>query len=250
MPSEPPGTRPGRDIVLVHGGWHGGWVWERLVPHLRAAGHRVHTPTLAGLGDRAAELNPQVGWQTHVDEIEQCVQAHCLGAATLVGHSYGGSIITGVADRIPTRIARLIYLDAVIPVDGVAGLAGFPPERQAAMLAGAQAQGGLGVPPPDPSIWGFDSGTPEHRYLQQRLTPHPLKAMTDAPRISGRWLSVPRKHYLLAAGPPASRFARLHAERAGDPAWTTGLVAGGHEMMWTHPQELSAALLALASGPD
>lgn len=250
MPPESGTARPGHDVVLVHGGWHGGWAWERLVPHLTAAGHFVHTPTLAGLGDRAAELDELLGWQTHVDEIERYLKARCRGPVTLVGHSYGGSVITGVADRLPARVARLIYLDAVIPIDGVPGMESFPPERQAAMRAGAQTLGGLRVPPPDPSIWGFEPGTPEHRQLQERLTPHPLKVMTEAPNISGRWLSVPHKHYLLAAGPPASRFADLHAQRARDPAWTTGLVTGGHEMMWTHPRELAAALLALISPPD
>ena len=250
MPAEALSPQAAQDVVLVHGGWHGGWVWQRLAPLLAAAGHRVHTPTLSGMGDRAPGFHARVGLQTHVDDIVQCVLRLGSRPLTLLGHSYGGSIITGVADQMPERISALIYLDAVIPTDGVPGWQGFPPERQQAMLAGAQALGGLLVPPPDPALWGFVPGTPAHQDLQQRLTPHPLKTMMDVPRLSGRWQRVRRKHYLLAAGPPASRFADVHAGLAGDPGWTTAVVTGGHEMMWTHPRELAADLLPLLdSGP-
>jgi hypothetical protein len=110
------------------------------------------------------------------------------------------------------------------------------------MLAGAASLDGHRVPPPDPSIWGFERGTPEHRQLQQRLTPHPLKTMMDAPRIAGHWQRVRTKCYLLAAGPPPSRFAHHHASVAAQAGWTTTVVPGGHEMMWTHPEELAASL--------
>jgi pimeloyl-ACP methyl ester carboxylesterase len=212
---------------------------------LAAAGYRVHTPTLTGLGGREPEFHAQVGLNTHVDEIAQLVLALSPNAVTLLGHSYGGSVITAVADQMPERIAGLIYLDAVIPTNGVPGWQGFPRERQEAMLASAQGLDGLRVPPPDPALWGFVPGTPAHQELQRRLTPHPIKTMMDAPRISGRWQSVPRKNYLLAAGPPPSRFSDLHAALAHEPGWTTALVTGGHEMMWTHPHELAAALLSI-----
>jgi pimeloyl-ACP methyl ester carboxylesterase len=234
-----------RDLVLVHGGWHGGWVWQRLAPLLAAGGHRVHTPTLTGLGDREAEFNAEVGLQTHVQDILQVVQDIGSGPLTLLGHSYGGTIITAVADQLPESVSSLVYLDAVIPTDGVPGWQGFPRERQEAMLAGAQRFDGWRVPAPDPSLWGLMPGTPAHQELQQRLTPHPIKTMMDVPRLSGRWKSVPRKHYLLAAGPPTSRFRDTHAALVEEPGWTTALVVGGHEMMWTHPRELADALLPL-----
>lgn len=231
-------------VVLVHGGWHGGWVWERLAPLLAAQGHRVHTPTLKGMGGRFSELTPEVGLQTHVDEIHGIVRGLEPGALTLVGHSYGGNIITAVADVVPDRVNALVYVDAVIPSDGVPGMQGFPPERQAQMLAGAQRLGGTMVPAPDPSIWGFEPGSPDHVDLQRRLTPHPLKAMTDIPRITGRWKQVATKCYLLAAGPPPSRFANVHAACMEEAGWTTAVVPGGHEMMWTHPEALMRAVLS------
>ena len=242
MPAEPTPAAAPRHVVLVHGGWHGAWVWARLAPLLAAQGHWVHTPTLTGLGERIAEFTPEVGLQTHVDDILHTVLSLPPGAVTLVGHSYGGGLITAVADTAPERVDALVYLDAVIPADGVAGWQGFPPERQAQMLAGARRLGGLQVPPPDPSIWGFEPGTPDHEHLLQRLTPHPLKTMMDRPRITGRWQQVATKCYLLAAGPPPSRFAHHHAALAAAPGWTTAVVPGGHEMMWTHPDDLLHAL--------
>lgn len=244
-PSDPLGLRPQRDIVLVHGGWHGGWVWARLTPILSAAGHRVHAPTLTGLGDRADEFSAEVGLQTHVNDIVQCVLGKDLRAVVLLGHSYGGSIITAVADAVPERIDTLVYLDAIMPTDGIPGWEGFPPERQRSMWSGAQQLGGLRVPPPDPSIWGFVPGTADYELLQQRLTPHPIKTMMDVPRLSGRWRDVRHKFYLLAGGPPASRFSGVHAALSAEPDWTTAVVSGGHEMMWTHPQELATTLLPI-----
>ncbi|RPH43079.1 MAG: alpha/beta fold hydrolase [Burkholderiales bacterium] len=244
MSTPPEAAEPGAPchVVLVHGGWHGGWAWERLAPLLAVGGLRVHAPTLTGLGERLPEFSADVGFQTHVDDICDTVRALDAGSVTLVGHSYGGSIITAVADTMAERIAALVYLDALIPTDGVAGWHGFPPERQAQMLAGARALGGLQVPPPDPSIWGIEPDSPEHRVLRERLTPHPLKTMTDVPRITGRWRQVQHKYYLLAAGPPASRFAHYHDRVAGLPDWTTAVAPGGHESMWTHPQELASVL--------
>lgn len=243
MPADP-ALRPLRSqVVLVHGGWHGGWVWERLTPLLRAQGHVVHAPTLTGLGERSNEFSLEVGFQTHVDDILVTVRSLEAGPLTLVGHSYGGSIITAVADAWPERVDALVYVDALIPTDGVPGWHGFAPERQAQMLAGADGLGGHRVPPPDPSFWGIEVNSEDHRLLSARLTPHPLKTMMDVPRITGRWKGVPTKCYLLAGGPPSSRFVPFHAACRAEQGWLTDIVPGGHDMMWTHPHALLSALL-------
>ena len=142
MPVDPAQAVASSHVMLVHGGWHGAWVWARLAPLLAEQGHRVHTPTLTGLGERISEFTPVVGLQTHVDDILNALHALEPGPVTLVGHSYGGSIITAVADRVPDRVAALVYLDAVIPTDGVPGWHGFPPQRQ---THGAEDDGGSGV---------------------------------------------------------------------------------------------------------
>jgi pimeloyl-ACP methyl ester carboxylesterase len=249
-PAESTPPQAGSDLLLVHGGWHGGWVWERLAPLLAAQGHRVQAPTLAGLGARAGEFTADIGLRTHVDEILRIVRGPGPARWVLVGHSYGGSVITAVADRAPERVGMLVYLDAPIPADGVPDWEGFPSERRQAMLAGARTLDGLRVPPPDPSIWGLEPGTAAHRELRERLTPHPIRTMTDVPRLAGHWRRVERKCHLLAAGPPPSRFRALHDSLSAEPGWRTSTVPGGHEMMWTHPRELAAALLACLSPAD
>ncbi len=105
-------------FVLVHGGWHGGWCWQKVIPFLEAAGHAVYAPTLTGLAERASELSPEVGLDTHIQDIVGLLQEKDLQGVILVGHSYGGMVITGVVDAVPERIAHLVYLDTFVPRDG------------------------------------------------------------------------------------------------------------------------------------
>src|SRR6476619_3074890 len=114
-------------FVLVHGAWHGGWCWKKLTPLLREAGYDVFAPTLTGLGERSHLLTRDVGLDTHITDIGQVLEYEDLTNVVLVGHSYGGMVITGVADRAGDRIAQLVYLDAAHPINGE-GLADVAPE--------------------------------------------------------------------------------------------------------------------------
>ena len=105
-------------FVLVHGGWHGGWCWQKVIPFLEAAGHEVYAPTLTGLAERASELSPDIGLDTHIQDIVGLLEEKDLQGVILVGHSYGGMVITGVVDAVPERIAHLVYLDTFVPRDG------------------------------------------------------------------------------------------------------------------------------------
>jgi pimeloyl-ACP methyl ester carboxylesterase len=231
-------------FVLVHGGWHGGWCWGRVAARLRAAGHDVYTPTLTGLGEREHLFTPAVGLETHITDLLNLMRFERLSDVILVGHSYGGAIITLAADRMPEKVAALVYVDAVIPEDGVAGWHGFPKQRQDAMLAGAASLGGLRVPPPDPSIWGIESPQ-DLEWVRACCTPHPIKTMHDLPRLARSWLSVARKHYILAGAYGNPRFVANHAAFTRQPGWTTEVIDGGHDLMITHPLELSDALRKL-----
>src|SRR3712207_1095869 len=104
--------------VLVHGAWHGGWCWKRVMPLLRAAGHDVFAPTLTGLGERSHLAGPDVGLETHVQDVLGVLAYEDLEGVILVGHSLAGSVITPVAERAPGRVAQLVYLDAAVPSDG------------------------------------------------------------------------------------------------------------------------------------
>ena len=105
-------------FVLVHGGWHGGWCWQKVIPYLAAAGHAVYAPTLTGLAERASDLSPDVGSETHIQDVVGLLEEKNLQEVILVGHSYGGMVITGVVDQVPERIAHLVYLDTFVPRDG------------------------------------------------------------------------------------------------------------------------------------
>ena len=105
-------------FVLVHGAWHGSWCWKRVRRALQARGHEVFTPTLTGVGERSHLLAPQVDLDTHINDVVNCVKWEELSDVVLCGHSYGGCVIRGAADRIADRIGALVYLDAFVPETG------------------------------------------------------------------------------------------------------------------------------------
>ena len=230
-------------FVLVHGGWHGGWCWSRVAVRLRARGHSVFLPSLTGLGEREHLLTPQVGLATHVQDVLAVMRFEQLEDVVLVGHSYGGTVITLVADHDPAPVRALVYVDALIPEDGQRGWDGFPRERQQAMHAGAQSLGGLCVPAPDPAIWGI-TDPDDLAWVRARLTPHPIKTMLDRAAISGRWHQVPRKHYVLAGAHRGPRFVEHHEAVSRKSGWTTAVIDGGHDLMVTHADQLTQELLA------
>lgn len=147
-------------FVLVHGGWDGGWAWRDVARGLQAAGHAVFTPTSTGVGERVHLANPEIGLDTHIMDIVNVIRYEKLHDVILVGQSYGGMVITGVAERVPEQIRELVYLDAFVPQDGecLADLMG--PQLTAAFEQSAAQHGeGWRVPhtPPDADrrTWAF-----------------------------------------------------------------------------------------------
>ena len=144
-------------FVLVHGAWHGGWCWGPLELALRGGGHDVTSPTLTGLGERSHLASPDIVPDTHVLDIVNHIKWEDLEDVILVGHSYGGVIITGVAGRLPERIRALVYLDAIVPEkSGVSAIANRNPERTAAFRA-QLANGGFMVEPDLFDAWSDDA---------------------------------------------------------------------------------------------
>ena len=127
-------------FVLVHGGWHRGWCWQKVIPFLEEAGHEVYAPTLTGLAERASELSPNVGLDTHIQDIVGELLEKNLHEVILVGHSYGGMVITGVVDAVPERIAHLVYFDTFVPRDGES-IADVVPLLKYVLRKQAQAHG-------------------------------------------------------------------------------------------------------------
>ena len=229
-------------FVLVHGAWHGGWVWQRVAPLLRAAGHEVHTPTLTGVSDRAHLLSPSVGLRTHVEDVVALIRAWDLDDVVLVGHSYAGQVITGVADRVPDRVARRVYLDAFVGDDGDAAV-DLQPETIAGHYRESVATAGFGwlIPVRSLQVLGVTEQS-DVDWLSARLTPHPWLSYTEPLRLSG---AVERVPAAFAECTDWMGVFQPHAERAAARGWPVHTIATGHEAMVTAPKELAGLLLSL-----
>ncbi len=234
-----------RTWVLVHGAWHGGWCWQRIAPHLTAAGHRVLAPSLAGLADQAHRLSGTVDLDTHIDDVVGLLARQDLRDVVLVGHSYAGLVITGVADRAAGRVAHLVYLDAVIVGNGEAWSATHTPGRAAAWARLAAPSGGVSVPPPDASAFGIANAA-DRTWVNGQLTPHPYRTYTQKLRLSRPPGAGLRKTHIVCRGPgalsPTARRVRIDA--AG--GWSTRTLEASHDAMVTAPAALATLLLAIA----
>ncbi len=231
-------------FVLLHGAWHGGWAWQRVVPALRAAGHEVHAPTLTGLSDRAHLLTPQVGLATHVQDVVALLEAHDLRDVVLVGHSYAGQVVTGVADRVPERLARRVHLDAFVGDDGEAAI-DLLPETVAGHYREAVAGPGFGwLVPVRPLERLGVSERADLDWLAPRLTPHPWLTYTEPLRLTGGAGRVPG---VFVECVDWMRVFTAQAERAAARGWPVHEIATGHEAMVTAPGELAELLLGIAA---
>lgn len=234
-------------FVLVHGGWHGGWCWQRVAPLLRAAGHAVWAPTLTGLADRAHALTRDTGLATHVADVARLLAFEELTGVVLVGHSYGGMVTTGVAAAAPDRLAALVYLDAMVPADGQSVFDLLPPARGAFLREQANARGdGWRVPPPSPAALGIDDGT-EARWLAGKLTDHPLRAFQEPSAQPGPAPDLPRTYVHCTDGPIVPSFAPFAARFRHDPGWAYHELATGHDAMLSEPRAVADRLLAAAT---
>jgi pimeloyl-ACP methyl ester carboxylesterase len=231
-------------FLLVPGAWLGGWSWRDVASHLREGGHAVIAATLAGLGERAALLNPQTGLDTHVDDIVALMHDRSPQDLVLVGHSYGGTVITAVAERVPERIRSLVYLDGSVPQDGQSNNDVIGPELTAQIRRDAVARGdGWRVPPAAVCGWGLSESM--RSWVEPRLTAHPLRSLEDRVRLRSKdAAAVPRA--FLRASTESALYGRLMA-RAHDAGWHCRDIGGGHYPMFTNPQGVAAALTALAA---
>ncbi|MEZ4866269.1 MAG: alpha/beta fold hydrolase [Caldilineaceae bacterium] len=231
-------------FVLVHGAWHGGWCWKKLTPLLCAAGHAVFAPTLTGLGERAHLLNPQVGIKTHIDDIVALLDYEDLHNVILVGHSYGGMVISGVAERAAPRLAHLVYLDAFVPGDGQS-LFDTIPDHGAAMKKIAEDSGDGWKVPLDKATFGVTDEV-DIAWMSTRITAQPLRSFTEPVRLTDPTaLALPRSYVLCRQEEP-SLFAPF-AEQAQRIGWGYHALMTGHDAMITEPEMLASILLEIAA---
>lgn len=232
-------------FVLVHGAWHGGWCWKRVRPLLAAKGHEVFTPTLTGVGERSHLLRPQVGLETHITDIINVIRWEELSDVVLCGHSYGGMVISGVADRIPEKIRSLVYLDAFVPADGQSATDFMPPERVQMLQESARAHGqGWRLPPITAAAFKV---RPENQaWVDSQCVPHPLAAFEDRIRLTGGLARVASRTFILAEQYNPSAFQGIAERVRRDPAWRFLALPCGHDVMVDMPRELADALMAAA----
>jgi pimeloyl-ACP methyl ester carboxylesterase len=231
-------------FVLVHGAWHGGWCWSRVARILRAKGHDVFAPSLTGLGDRSHLLSRQVTLHTHVMDVANLLAWEDVSDAVLVGHSYGGMVISGAADREAARLRAMVYVDALVPRDGEASADIRGRDRMVASFQLAKEHGGWYLPPT--SAAAFNVNEADRAWVDAKCTPQPLATFTEPLRLSGAYMAVGRKMYIRADGHVAPHFDAFVTRFKSDPAWDVRSLPCGHDIMVDMPDQLAAMLIDAA----
>jgi pimeloyl-ACP methyl ester carboxylesterase len=232
-------------FVLVHGGWHGGWCWERVMPLLAAAGNEVATPTLIGLGDRVAEARADIGVDDHAADIVAAVRA-AQPPVILVAHSYSGAPAEVAAARIPGLLARIVHLDSFAVASGESIGDVFPPPMLAAMRAQAAETGdGWQVDPLPPVALGLEQPD-DVAFVVPRLTGQSLRTIVEPVRIDSGGESVPRTYVECLVGAETKPFG-FYAARARERGWDYRCLNAGHDAMVTAPDALARLLLEIAA---
>jgi pimeloyl-ACP methyl ester carboxylesterase len=234
-------------FVLLHGAWHGGWCWRFVAPALRGAGHNVYTPTLTGLGERAHLAQSEIDLKLHVQDVLALLEMEDLRDIVLLGHSYGGMVVTGVADRCAARISRLVYLDAFVPENGKCALDYIVPERAAAFRKEGERSGWISPPPL--SLWGITR--PEHiEFAKPREAKQPFRAFNQPIRLENEaTLARLPKTYIYCSSPATGTFDKFAMKYRADPSWLFFEIRSGHDAMILVPGELTAVLNRLAFMP-
>ena len=247
-----------KTFVLVHGAWHGGWAWERMLPYLSNAGYKVFTPTLTGLGEKANLATPDIGLNTHIQDILTLLEKEKLRNVVLVGHSYGGMVIAGVADKAPERISHLVYLDAFVPKDGQSVGDIIGPQGMSLIRQGAKAVGqGWRIPPFPVERIGITSEA-DIAWVKPKLVPQPIKTFEEPVRLTNpAAASLPRTYIYLTKPAMATTeefkkglrgtvfegFAKM-AQSSKD--WGYYEMETGHDAMVLEPQKLIELLIKIA----
>ncbi|MFI6619491.1 alpha/beta hydrolase [Streptomyces sp. NPDC050528] len=236
--------------LLVHGAWHSGRAWDRVVPLLTAAGHRVFAPSLTGYGDKARLLGPEVGLDTHVEDVLGLITEEDLTDVVLVGHSYAGLVVSGAANRLPDRIARLVYLDAMVPVDGESAT-DIMPVTQVLIDLAARSDTPWRIPPlpelpPPGGLFGVTDPA-DVAWLRTMVSDQPALCLQQPVHLDNPAANaIPRTHIHCAGSEPEG-FERRPVpaiQPNGTPAQVWELETG-HDCMITKPAELTDLLLKL-----
>lgn len=232
-------------FVLVHGAFHGGWSWKKLSPLLRAAGHDVFTPTLTGLGERIHLHLPDIDLNTHVRDILNVIEYEELNDIILLGHSYAGYIISLVAEQLPERISHLVYLDALLPIDGESMKETYRPNWEGALHYKQGTDDSWWCPWTVEYAGDYGMGKSDLAWLLTKVTPHPMRTwLTPVSIQNPAARNLPHTYVFCAGkgGRPLS-MAETMGRDLTTQGWNFHILDTGHDAMLTAPDELNALLL-------
>lgn len=229
-------------FLVCHGAWTSGAMWDRkMVPTMASAGHDLIAPTYTGLGERAHLASPEVDLELHIRDIVEVIRFRDLTDVVLVGHSYGGMVATGVADRVGDRVAQLIYLDAWVPANGQS-LLDLAPHAHAQRIRALAAEVGEGWKIP-PSMPPTNEGDPEDlAWVKPRLRPQPLRTFDQPIRL--READTPPRTYIRCTRiAPDDRFGPFATRARTDPSWRYMEIDSNHTPALTAPGALARLLV-------
>jgi pimeloyl-ACP methyl ester carboxylesterase len=230
-------------FVLVHGAWHGGWCWRRVADLLQQRGHKVFTPTMTGLGERSHLVEAKVNLATHVTDIVNVIKWEKLNDIVLVGHSYGGVIISGVAEEMREAIGSIVFLDAFVPESGdsLAAKASQPVRES---IAAAVEKGEAVMKPVSAAV--FRVNEDDRAWVDAMCTPHPIATLTDKITLTGARERIARKAYIRAKGYPSGPFDAGQERLKANAEWRVYELPCGHDAMIDMPEQLTEILLEVA----
>jgi len=235
-------------FVLVHGGGHGGWCYQRLARLLRKAGHEVHAPTMTGVGERSHLVGPHVDLNLHIQDISAVLHYEDLRDVILVGHSYGGMVITGVGDRASDRVGKLVYLDAANPKNGQSLVDVAGPVIEVARPAGRTVGGVELVLLPSPEAGTFYGVTDpaDLAWMADRLTGHPWKCFEQKLELcnEAEYSKIPQYHIVCSSTLATRDPDLMEKARASGRLWD---IETGYDLMITEAQKVAEALLTVAA---
>ena len=233
------------NIVLAHGAWSAAWAWKKMRPLFRAADHDFFSPTYTGLGQRAHLARPEIDLSTHVQDVLSVLEFEDLKDVVLIGHSYGGMVATGVADKARNRIARVVYIDAFVPKDGQSLFDLVGPKAEGNMRAGAAKDGEgwkLPINPMPP-----DTSPEDSAWASPRRRPQPIKTFEQKIKLDSK--EPPPRHYIYAKKNGPGDVFRQFGERAKSEAgWKYYEIDASHNPHITCPDVLMSLLTEIMSG--
>lgn len=231
--------------VLVHGAWRGSWIWKRVRRLLLAQGHEVFTTTHTGVADRSHLSLPSVNLDTHITDVANLLRWEELSDVILVGHSYGGCVISGVADRVPERIAALVYLDAFVLENGECLNDKIPQDVRRQRIAQAKEVGEGWNLPPIPAE-EFNVNPKDRDWVNRQSTWQSLACFEQRLQLTGALNQIKNVTYIWASDWSPSPFPQFY-EKAKAKGWKTLAIDCGHDVMLDRPEELTRELLAVSA---